>query len=143
MAYSHMYSLENPQIWIVVQRKGLERAVPSLCCGASRRQPKWDPSGAGMGLEQEQGQSASQPKPSHLAFPFCLLFQGLQASHKYQSYASQTPRGINHLKDELIISELLRHAEGQAAKFSLHSGEVFLWLGDQVDDKFRSPQGCR
>lgn len=48
------------------------------------------------------------------------------------SYASQTPRSINHLKDELIISELLRHAEGQADKFSLHSGEVFLWLGDRL-----------
>lgn len=121
----------------------LKRAARCLCCRAYRGQPKWDPSGAGSGFEQERGQSASQSKLSHFAFPFCLLFQGLQAPHKYQSYASQTPRSINHLKDELIISELLRHAEEQADKFSLHSGEVFLWRGDQVDDKFRSLWGSR
>lgn len=143
MASSQMYSLENPQIWIVIQRKETKKGCSLFVCRACRGQPKWDLRGMGTGLEQEWGQSASQSKPSHFAFPFCLLFQGLQAPHKYQSCASQTPRSINHLKDELIISELLRHDEGQADKFSLHSGEVFLWLGDQVDDKFRSLQGSR
>lgn len=137
MASSQMYSLENPQIWVVVQRKETKKG-----CWLFMPRGLWRP-------ERVQDSSTSrvslpsQSKPSHSAFPCRILFQGLQAPHEYQSYASQTPRSINHLKDELIISELLRHAEGHADKFSLHSGEVFLWLEDQVDDKFRSLQGSR
>lgn len=92
----------------------------------------------GTELGQERGGSASQPRVSGFAFPSCLIFQGLRAPPKHSSYASQAARGINHLKDELIISELLRHAEGQADKFSLRGGEALLGRGEQVDDKRRS-----
>lgn len=143
MTSSQIYSLENPKIWIVIQRKEIKRGCLLFVLQGYRGWLKWDPGGVGTGLEIEQGWSAPQSKLSCFVFPFCLLFRGLSAPHKYRSYASQTPRSINHLKDELIISELLRHAEGQADKFSWHSGELFLWLGYQVDDKFRSLQGSR
>lgn len=97
---------------------------------------------AGTGLGQERGGSASQPRVSGFAFPSCLIFQGLRAPPKHSSYASRAARSINHLKDELIISELLRHAEGQADKFSLRGGEVLMG-GEQVDDKRRSLRGSR
>jgi len=143
MASSQMYSLENPQIWIVIQMKESKKGCSLLALRGPQRPAKTGLKWSGYRTQARVGLVCSQSKLSHFAFPFCHLFQGLQAPHKYQSYASLTPRSINHLKDELIISELLRHAEEQADKFSLRSGEVFLRLGDLVDDKFRSLQGSR
>lgn len=50
-----MYSLENPKIWIVIQRKEIKGAVCSLNCRGYRCQLKWDPDGVGTRLELEQG----------------------------------------------------------------------------------------
>lgn len=143
MTSSQMYSLENPQSWIVIQRKETKKGCSLLVFWGLQWPAKMGPKWNGYRTRARAGLLCLSIQTVILFIPLLPSFPGPQAPHEYQSYASQTPRGINHLKDELIISELLRHAEGQADKFSLHSGEVFLWLGDQVDDKFRSLQGSR